>query len=319
MDERPIRQPFEQLEEEYARYTGSLHAVSCNSGTSALHLALLACGVRKGMEVIVPDFTMAACGFAVSYTGAKPVFVDCDDTFCIDVEKIEEKITPKTVAIMPVHIYGRLCNMERIYEIADKYNLFVIEDACEAQGAIYQSKADVTCYSFYINKIIPAEEGGICTTDNNFLAERMRYYKNMAFTEEHDYTHLDIGYNYRMANSQAKFVLGGLFIVNETQQARFRVQSWYDKYIKEEYKLPNRKVVWVYDIKHPKKDEAVKKLHELKVNARHSFKPLSTMPMWKQKVGKNALKFSKGIMYLPVSPLMTEDHVKTICDKVNNI
>lgn len=312
-------QPFEQLEKEYSLYTGSQYAVSCNTGTSALHLALLACGIGRGDEVIVPDFTMGACGFAVKYTGAKPVFVDCGDDLCIDVEKIEEKITNKTVAIMPVHIYGRLCNMEKILELATKYGLYIIEDACEAQGAVYQSQADITCYSFYINKIIPAEEGGMCTTDSELLAKRMNYLKNMAFTPEHDYVHNDIGYNYRLANSQAKFVLGGLAMINEIQQMRFRVQNWYDKYIKEEYKRPPRKVVWVYDIKVPNKDEMVKKLNEQGVNARHSFKPLSTMPMWKQKVGKNALKYSKEIMYLPVSPLMTEEMVKGICEKVNNI
>lgn len=310
---------FELLEQEYASFTGSKYGISCNSGTSALHLALMAVGIGKGDEVIVPDFTMSACGFAVAYTGAKVVTVDCGDNLLIDTDKIEAKITKKTKAIMPVHIYGRICDMDKIMDLAKKYKLYVIEDACEAQGAIYSSKADITCYSFYINKIIPAEEGGMCTTDSEHLKDRMNYLKNMAFSPEHDYMHTEIGYNYRLPNSQARFVLGGLFIANDIQAGRYRVQSWYDKYINPLFKREGRKVVWVYDITHPKKDEAVKRLNEMDINARHGFKPLSTMPMFKQKIGKNALKYSKEIMYLPVSPLMTEQMVIDICNKVNSI
>lgn len=310
--------PYKELEVEYANYTGSKHGISCNTGTSALHLALMAIGVGKGDEVIVPDFTMAATTFAVSYTGAKPVFVDCGDDLLIDVSLIEKKITKKTKAIMPVHIYGRICDMEAIIDIAKRHNLKVIEDACEAQGAIYQSKADITCYSFYINKIIPAEEGGMCTTDNEEYAKRMNFLKCMSFNEDHDYTHAEIGYNYRMANSQAKFVLGGLAMANEIQLGRYRVQSWYDQYINPAYKRSDRKVVWVYDISHPKRDELVKYLNSKGINARHGFKPMSTMPMYKGKTGKKSLKYAKEIMYLPVSPLMTEEQVKEICREIDD-
>jgi perosamine synthetase len=172
---------YKILEDKYSKFCGAKYGVSCNTGTAALHLALLAIGVGKGDEVIIPDFTMAACGFAVSYTGAKPVFVDCDDSLCMDWKLIEKKITKKTKAIMVVHIYGVLCNMKEILKIAKKHKLKVIEDACEVQGAVYKSKADITCYSFYENKIIHAEEGGMCTTDNKQYADRMNYLKNMAF------------------------------------------------------------------------------------------------------------------------------------------
>lgn len=203
-------QPYQQLEYEYAKFDGSKFAVSCNSGTSALHLAFLAIGLKPTDEVIMGDFNMAACGFAVSYCGGIPVFVDCDETLCMDWKLIEKKITKKTKAILMTHIYGRLCNVKEIMKIAKKHNLYVIEDACEAQGAVYKSKADITCYSFYENKIIHAEEGGICTTNNKKFADKMNYYKNMCFTPEHDYMHNDIGYNYRMPNSQAKLALESL-------------------------------------------------------------------------------------------------------------
>ena len=152
---------YSKLEKEYAKFCGKKYAVSVNSGTSALHLALVVLGIGKGDEVIVPDFTMAACGFAVAYTGAKVITVDCKDDLTIDETLIEKKITKRTKAIMPVHIYGRLCNMEAINKIAKKYNLYVIEDACEAQGAKGLGKADLTCYSLYQNKIISGEEGGL--------------------------------------------------------------------------------------------------------------------------------------------------------------
>jgi len=258
---------YKLLEREFKGYVKADYAVSCNSGTSALHLGLLALGVGEGDEVIVPDFTMAACGFAVDYTGAKPVFVDCDDTLNIDVSQIEDKITNKTKAIMAVHIYGRLCDMAAIHRLAKLYGLYVIEDAAEAHGAVFNSKADVTCYSFYNNKIIHAEEGGICTTNNERLAERMNYYKNMAFDQGHTFLHHHIGYNYRMADSQAKLALKSLRNVNHELKRRRKVAT---KLItKYGETMPPRDVVWVFD-----------SMRKLEGDTRPFFKPLSSFPMW---------------------------------------
>lgn len=259
---------YKKLEYEYAKFVGSKYAIACNSGTSALHLALLAVGVTKDDEVIVPDFTMAACGFAVSYCGAKPVFVDCDDTLCIDWRLIEEKITKRTKAVMPVHIYGRLCNMKEIVKIAKKHNLKVIEDGCEAQGAVYKSESNVTCYSFYENKIIHAEEGGICTTDNKEYAERISYLKNMSFDKGHTYFHKDIGYNYRMPNSQAKLALESLKnYPKENTRRRYLEERFYGKKVHD--------AVWVIDYL-GKVPSWVTRKHE----TRPFFKPLSSFPMY---------------------------------------
>lgn len=260
---------YKLLEQKYAQFTGSRFAVSCNSGTSSLHLALMAVGVKSGDEVIIPDFTMAACGFAVSYCGATPVFVDCDDSLCIDVTQIEAKITKKTKAIMPVHIYGRLANMKEIMRIAKKHKLKVVEDACEAQGAVYKSKADITCYSFYKNKIIHAEEGGMCTTDNKKYAEDIADLKNMAFGKKHDYFHERIGYNYRMADSQAKLAIESLENYPNEAIERIKKEIELDKMVQS--KMPQRVAIWVYDyIGEPLKNFVT----------RPFFKPLSSMPMW---------------------------------------
>lgn len=288
------KQAYQILEEKYAKYSGSKYGVSCNSGTSALHLALLAIGVGKGDEVIIPDFTMAACGFAVAYCGARPVFIDCDDTLCIDWKLIESKITPKTKAIMAVHIYGRLCNMKEIYKIAKAYGLKVIEDACEAQGAVFNSKADITCYSFYENKIIHAEEGGICTTNNKKYTESINYYKNMAFGKDHDYFHEEIGYNYRMPNSQAFLAIESLDNVDKELKRRRAIEKELIKATPIEQQMPPRDVVWVYDLK------KIVKGHD----TRPFFKPLSSFPMWNTKnAEKNAPKayyYSKIGSYIKI-------------------
>ena len=315
-------QSYLKLEEEYARYVGTKYAIAVNTGTAALHLAIASLGIGEGDEVIVPEFTMIASAWAVSYTGATPVFVDCGDDLLIDVNKIEEKITKKTKAIMPVHIYGRVCNMDKIMELARKYKLRVIEDACEAQGAYWKKKQvgsfDVGCFSFYLNKIIPAQEGGMITTNDKELYKKAQYLKSMAFGDEHDYLHMEMGFNYRMTDSQAQYVLMNLGMVNKIQEMRYRIEGWYDKYINPKYKMPQRNVVWVYDIKHPKANKIVKKLNSLGIKARHGFKPMSMQPMYLDKYANlNAYKMSKQILYLPVSPFMPEELVKYICEQID--
>lgn len=319
------REKYQELEEEYAKYVGTKDAVACNTGTAALHLALAGLGIGKGDEVIVPDFTMAASAWAVTYTGAKPVFVDCTDDLLIDVSKIEKSITLKTKAIMPVHVYGRVCDMDAIMRMARKYGLRVIEDCCEAQGARWNGKAvgsfDIGCFSFYRNKIIPAEEGGIVTTDDTKLAERMRDLRSMCFGDTHDYSHLSVGFNYRMTNSQANYALISLSNVNEIQLARYRVQSWYDELIPERFRMPKREVVWVYDIRHPMKNSVVKALNDAGHAARHGFKPMTMQPMYLNKRfrSRNSYRMSREVCYLPVSPRMTRDEVAEICRIIDTV
>lgn len=293
-----------KLEKEYSEFIGSKYAVAVNSGTSALHTALVALGIGKGDEVIMPDFTMAACGFAVLYTGATPVFVDCKDDLNIDEKYIEEKITKNTKAIMAVHIYGRLCNMKEINRIAKKHKLFVIEDACEAQGADI-GHATITCHSFYNNKIVHGEEGGMVTTNLKRVADKIRDLKNMSFGKEHNYFHKSIGYNYRMPNSQAVIIRESLRNVERNLKKRRQVESWYREFLGDN--LPKRDVVWVFDKlgKKPKVKES-----------RHFFKPLSSMPMFPESDSIKAYHYASRGYYLQVYPDMTKSQVKEICQKV---
>lgn len=290
---------YKELEKEYAKFTGSKYSVSCNSGTAALHLALKAIGIGEGDEVIVPEFTMIACAYAVSYCGAKPVFVDCGEDLNIDTDLIESKITKRTKAIMPVHIYGRLCDMKAILKIAKKYKLAVIEDACEAQGAVYKSKADITCYSFYKNKIIHAEEGGIATTDSKYLAERMNFLKNMAFTEEHNYIHPEIGFNYRMPDAEAKLALKSLRNYPKEKKRRQKLVDKYDKMFKFSGKKSNMDANWVYPVMCGLYKEKNMISLARKYTVRDFFKPMSMQPPYLGDYKKlNAYKYSQQGLYI---------------------
>lgn len=301
---------YKLLEEKWSEFVGSEYSVTCNSGTSALHLGLLALGVQAGDEVIVPDFTMAACAFAVSYCGATPVFADVDvNNFSIIPYEIERLITPKTKAIMVVHVYGRLAPMEEILKIARKYSLPVIEDACEAQGAVYQSRADITVYSFYKNKIISAEEGGMLCTDVKEYAETANLLKNMAFTPEHDYTHNRIGFNYRMPESQAWLALESLGQYDRNATKRRLIEGWYDKILGGS---KARDAVWFYEYFNGEDKSVLRHLP----TARHSFKPLSGLPMYGSEGLPNSTFISKNFILLPCEPSMTREEVESIAHQV---
>jgi perosamine synthetase len=260
-------QAYEQLEKEFCKFSGKKYAVAVNSGTSALHLALLAFGIGKGDEVIVPDFTFASCAFAVSYTGAKPVFVDCTDNLVMDIKKIQ--ITKKIKAIMPVHVYGIKCPIPKIKGIK------ILEDLSEAPGI--KPTGDIAIYSFQSSKVIHCEEGGMIVTDNKKYFEKIKHLKGIA--NDGNYYHDQIGFNYRMPNAQAKLALKSL---KEYPKEIFRRYKAFNR-LEKKYKtnLPVS-IPWVYPV--------FKKPQE---KSRCFFKPMSTLPMYNRKPGKNALKYSK--------------------------
>lgn len=196
-----------EFEEKFADYIGVEHAVAVSSGTTALHLALLAAGIGPGDEVITTPFSFAATGNSILYVGAKPVFVDIDrETYNIDPKKIEDAITNKTKAIMPVHLYGQPAEMKPINETAEDNGLIVIEDSAQAHGATYKGKkagslGDMGCFSFYPTKNMTTSEGGMVTTDHEEMAEQIRVLR--AHGESERYTHVILGYNFRMTDIAA--------------------------------------------------------------------------------------------------------------------
>jgi len=230
---------LQKFEDSFSNYCGVKYGVGVCNGTVALHLALKALGIGKDDEVIIPNFTMIASAFAVCYTGAKPVFVDADkDTWNIDITKIEEKITSKTKAIMPVHIFGNMCNMDAIINIAKKNKLFIIEDAAEAHGAEYKNKksgsfSDISAFSFYANKNLTTGEGGMVITDNEVLYKQAKYYKNLCFPLDgpRNYLHEDIGFNYRMSNLHAAIGLAQVEKADYYRDIRIKNNKLYKKYL----------------------------------------------------------------------------------------
>lgn len=207
-----------EFEREFAKYLGVPYAVTTTSGTTALHLALVAAGIGPGDEVIIPAFTMVASAMAVCYTGAKPVFVDADaSNWNIDPRLLAAKVSPKTKAVMPVHVYGHSCDMDALQVIADQHQLLVIEDAAEAIGSSYKDRAcgsigDLSCFSFFANKLITTGEGGMVVARDDRFIERLRYYKNLCFPLDGSrrYIHDEIGFNYRMPNVLAAIGLAQL-------------------------------------------------------------------------------------------------------------
>ena len=196
-----------EFEDEFAKYVGAKYGIATNSGTSALHVAILAAGIGEGDEVITTPFTFAATGNSILYTGAKPVFVDIDpETFTIDPAKIEEAITDKTKAIMPVQLYGQSADMDAIMKIAKEHDLIVIEDAAQAHGAEYNgvkvgNLGDMACFSFYPTKNMTTSEGGMITTDDDEIDEMCRIYRAQGSKTKYHNEYL--GYNFRMTDIEA--------------------------------------------------------------------------------------------------------------------
>lgn len=224
-----------EFEQKFAEYCGCKYGVAVCNGTVALHLALVALGIGKGDEVIIPDFTMIATAFAVCYTGATPVFVDANpETWNLDVTKIEEKITSRTKAIIPVHLFGLMCDMDAINSIAKKHNLNVLEDAAEAHSAEYKGRragscSDIAAFSFFANKNVTTGEGGMVVTNDDGLYNSLRYHKNMCFPLDgpRNYLHNDIGFNYRMSNVVAAIGLAQVEKADEYRSMRIRNNALY--------------------------------------------------------------------------------------------
>lgn len=322
---------IERFEEEFSTYSDCKYGVAVSNGTVALHLALVVLGIGEGDEVIVPDLTFAATINTVLHANATPVIVDVEeDSWCIDPKKIEEAITPNTKAIIPVHIYGQACDMDAIMAIAKKYDLKVIEDCAEAHGAMFANQkvgsfGDIGCFSFFGNKIITTGEGGMCTTNNKELEEKMRVYRDHGMSKTKRYWHDVIGFNYRMTNLQAAIGLAQLERINDMHEHRREYEDSYKEVLPSErfsfqQSFANRKrVTWLVSVllsEQINRDEYIQKLREKGIDARPFFYPLSDMEIY-QKYAKQetpvAHKLSKRGLNLPTyESLKSMDEIKSI-------
>lgn len=331
------------FEEGFANYCGCKYGIATTSGTTALHLALSSIGLVPGDEVIVPAFTMIATVFAIIYCGAKPVLVDAlPDTWNIDPLKIEEKITRKTKVILPVHIYGHPCDMGSIMEIAEKYNLWVVEDAAEAHGAEYQGKkagsiGHINCFSFYANKIITTGEGGMVVTNDERIARKANLLKNLAFSPEVRFLHTSIGFNYRMTNIQAAIGLAQLEKIDTLVEARRCNANYYNSLLKDipGITLPTERegvknVYWMYSILvedefNMSRDELMVRLKERGIETRTFFYPMHQQPVFQEMNLFKGEKYpvaealvQKGL-YLPSGPGLRKEEIEEVCLAIKEI
>jgi len=322
----------QKFEEEFASFCNVEHAIAVNSGTAALHLSLLSLGIKKEDEVILPPNTFIATAEAISHCGATPVFCDInEETYNIDPELLESKITEKTKAIIPVHLYGNPCDMDRINEIARKHNLFVIEDSCQAHGARYKwrktgSLSDISSFSFYPGKNLGAYgEGGIIITNNPDLAEKCRLYR--AHGENPKNTHKVIGYNYRMESLQGAILRVKLKYLNQWNEERRKKAKLYSELLKDIVKIPkvpdyNQSVFHIYCIKHKERNKLKNFLQEKGIaTGIHYSKPIHLQEAYSFLGYKEgdlpiAEKVTKEILSLPIYPELNEIQIKYICDSI---
>ena len=287
---------IEEFEKGFANYCGCSYGITTTSGTTALHLALVALGIGKEDEVIVPAFTMAACVLAILYTGATPVLIDSEpETWNLDVNQLEARITRRTKAIMPVHIYGHPCDMSPIMEIASKHGLRVVEDAAEAHGAEYRGQrvggiGQVGCFSFYANKIITTGEGGMVVTNDRKIAERARALKDLSHSSQRRFLHTEIGFNYRMTNLQAAIGLAQLERIDKLSEKRRNNAQRYNSFLAKVHgvRLPvekswARNVYWMYSIVLEdtfgiNRDTLMVKLAQHGIETRPMFIPMHRQP-----------------------------------------
>jgi perosamine synthetase len=212
---------IERFEQQWAAYCGRRHGIAVANGTVALHLAISLLDLQPGDEVIMPTFTIISCALPVVLAGAVPVLVDSDPrTWTMDVDQIASRITPRTRAIMPVHIYGHPADMRPIQELADQHRLAIVEDAAEAHGALYRGQrcgsfGAVSCFSFYANKLVTTGEGGMLLVDDDTLAEHARRLRNLAFEGPRRFLHHELGFNFRLTNLQAALGLAQLERMDE--------------------------------------------------------------------------------------------------------
>jgi perosamine synthetase len=317
-----------KFEEKFARYCGTKYAVAVNSGTAALHLSLIALGLKKNEKVITTSMSFAATANAIIHAGGIPVFTDIEeDTGNIDAKNI---ITSGVRGIMPVHLYGQPCEMDKIVELKEK-GVFIVEDACQAHGAEYKEKkvgsmGDAGCFSFYPSKnMTVGGDGGIVTTNDEKIAEKIRKLRDCG--RKGKYEHDSIGFTYRLNTVNAAIGLVQLKYLDARNEKRRKIAKLYRKLLPREILLSEKKhVKLVYHVLVVKVREREKLIEHLKSKGIetgiHYPIPIHLQPIYKQLFGYKegsfpiAEKFSKEVISLPIYPQLSAHEVKFICEKI---
>jgi perosamine synthetase len=328
---------IKKFEKSFAEYIGVKHALTTSSCTGALHLSLVALGIGKGDEVIVPDISWVATASVVRYVDAEPVFADVlPDSWCIDPQSIEKRITEKTKAIIPVHLYGQPADMQEITRIAKRHNLKVIEDAAPSVGAEYQGKrtgsfGDISGFSFQGAKMVVTGEGGMIVTDNSELFEIVKhYYEHGRVSSGFEIS--DIGFKYKMSNIQAALGLAQLERVEELIAKKVQVFLWYYDALKNIEGISLNKlnteteksIYWMSSIILNKdfgvsRDELIEKLRERNIDSRPLFPQISSFRMFKKFDNPVAKHIANNGINLPSGYDRTKKEITYICNNIKDI
>jgi perosamine synthetase len=328
---------IDEFEEKFARYCGTEYALAVSNGTTGLHLALATLGLQAGDEVIVPDLTFVATANAVAYTGATPVLADVDaDTLCLDVASVKSLITPRTRAIIPVHLYGHPADMDALTELADAHGLAIVEDAAEAHGAEYKGRrvgsfGKCAVFSFYGNKVITTGEGGMLTTNDREFHQRAKRLRDHAMSPEKRYFHEERGYNYRITNLQAALGVAQLERIDEFLDRRTEIMSWYSSAIatadsvrlnrvknwaKSAFWMVCLEVDWFDEAR---RDAFMQALRARGVDSRPYFCTMSSMPMYRQAPLPVSARKAQIGLNLPSYFELTKGEVQRIGSDVNEL
>ena len=336
--------PFvEKFENTLSKKVNRKYGIACSSGTAALDLAVASLEIGPDDEVIMPAFTIISCAAAIIKSGAKPVLIDASErTWNMNIDHVEDAITSKTVAIMAVHIYGLPVDMDPLIEIANKYGLYIIEDAAELIGAKYKDKpcgsfGHVSTFSFYPNKQITTGEGGMVFTDDLEISKRCKSLRNLCFQEDNRFVHHELGWNYRMTNIQAALGIAQLEKLDSTIKKKIKIGELYNKYLSDvkQIELPlietefAKNIYWVYGILINQKIDTAKniisKLRKLQVGTRPFFYPMHKQPVFKKMeiFNKSYFPVSEKLyeqgLYLPSSLTLKEEDIKIVSQKLKKI
>ena len=331
----------DKFEKDFKKYLKIKKSIVTSNGTIALYLALKILEIGEGDEVIVPSFTFISPVNTIKYVGAEPVFVDvCKDTYVMDVEKVEELITSKTKAILPVHLYGHPVDMDRLIYIAEKHNLYIIEDATESLGCLYKDRyvgtiGDIGCFSFNGNKLITTGAGGMLVTNNEKWGENAKFLSTQAkvTNENKSFYHPEIGYNFRMPNILAAMGCAQLESIDEYIKIKRENAAYYNELLKDVKGIAlsiekewAKNVYWLYSIVVEdeygiNRDQLIKILAENRIESRPFFIPVHEMPPYVDcKHGDLSVteELSRKGINLPSSVGLTKEEIEKVCEVISS-
>lgn len=335
---------IERFEREFATFCGTQHAVACSNGTTALHLAMVAGGIRQGDDVLVSTLTNMASFFAVLYIGARPIPVDIDpDTLTMDPADLARKITSRSRAIMVVHLFGHPTDMDPVNELARQHNLLVFEDCAEAHGALYKGQkvgglSNASGFSLFANKILTTGEGGMVTTNDAQIARKARSLRALAFGTANKFMHEDVGFNYRMTNLQAAIGCGQMERADQLVERRREIGRFYSAALAryaDHIALPQEKpwarsVIWMYHLVlrgrlASRRDDIMGALRRDGIETREGFIPANLQELFLRRglterdSCPNANKVAYSSFYLPTGPDISEDELGYVASRFSAI